>query len=79
MNKLLKKLHRNKITMNVNTEDLFFRNRIHVRFTKGVTHRQIELDLGVLLACEDNAEFILLQELRRFISEYGLGDEDDET
>ena len=79
MNKLLKKLHRNKVTMTVNTEDSFFRDRIHVRFIRGIMNRQVELDLGVLLACDANAESILLRELKQFLSECGLEDEDDET
>ena len=79
MNKLLKKLHKNKVIMSVYPEDPFFRNKIHVRFTRGVMNRQIELDLGVLLSCNDNAEFILLQEFKQFLSELNLEDEDDET
>lgn len=79
MNKLLKKLHRNKVTMNVCTEDVFFKDRIHIRFTKGPMNRQVELDLEFLLACKSNAEFILLQELRKFLSEFSLEDKDDET
>lgn len=79
MDKLLKKLHRNKVTMNVCTEDVFFNDRIHVRFTKGNMNRRVELNMADILSCEVGVEFILLQELREFLSDFNLGDEDDET
>ena len=79
MNKLLKKLHKNKVTMNVYTEVVFFNDRIYVRFTKGNMNRQVELNMTDILACEAGVEFILLQELRKFLSEFNLGDEDDES
>ena len=72
MNKLLQKLHANKVEIHIVPFDLYSVDSIHIRFDKGMYHKAIEIDLKWLLACKVNAEDVLILELEAFLKEAGL-------
>ena len=72
MNKLLQKLHANKVNMRITPFDLYVSDKIHIRFERGICRKNIEIDLKHLFACEVNAEDILILEMEAFLKEAGL-------
>lgn len=77
MNKLLQKLHANKVNMEVYPFDLYKTDMIHIRFRRGVCHKNIEIDLRHLFKCGVNAEDIIMAEIDSFLKEAGLNVIDD--
>lgn len=72
MNKLLQKLHANKVNMEVIPFDLYKTDMIHIRFRRGVCRKSIEIDLRHLFKCGVNAEDIIMAEIDSFLTEAGL-------
>ena len=73
MNKLLQKLHANKVNMRITPFDLYKCDVIHIRFDKGIYHKSIEIDLRHLFKCDEvSAEDILILELEAFLNEGGF-------
>lgn len=72
MNKLLQKLHANKVNMSITPFDLYKQDVIHIQFNKGRYHKSIEIDLRHLNKCKANAEDIIILELEAFLTEGGF-------
>lgn len=72
MNKLLQKLHANKVNMRIMSFDIYCVDSISIQFSSGIHHKHISIDLRHLAACQVSAEDILILELEAFLSEAGL-------
>ena len=72
MNKLLQKLHANKVNMRIIPFDVYKGDVIHIRFDRGTYHKSIEIDLRHLFKCKVSAEDIIMAEIDSFLNEGGF-------